>query len=422
MIHLAVSWCEGPIVALDLETTNVNPHVDRIVTASVITISPRPGESPEVSTRTWLADPGVEIPADATALHGVSTEEARRDGCPSGKVVEEVADYLGKVWTASTPLCAFHAAFDLTLLDAELRRHHDRRLPLSGPVVDPLILDRKFAPARSNRRKLSDVCERYDVRLDKAHDGVQDALAAARLAWRMARRQPNEIGLVPLDELHSLQAGWFRAQELDFAGTVEWRARKLESKSGDLAEVAQLRTHAANVRAGATAWPLRPEPAAGPPLTQRRRPPRPGGARSSHATWTPDEETKLREEWLSAGPASDPAELRTDLAEQYGRSPNAIRSRLLKLRCDPESPAKRATSSAPPSSNAATMLSSGAKSIPCRPASRPVIPSASRLGETDDTRQSWRGGLTHPPPANRQLPQLRRSRHRPLSCTSGDRW
>jgi DNA polymerase III epsilon subunit-like protein len=132
MSRLGASWCDGPIVALDLETTDVDPHRDRIVTASVVTISPRPGERPEVSCRTWLADPGVEIPADATAIHGVSTEQACRDGRPPAEVVMEVAEHLGEHWTPSVPLCVFNAAFDLTMLDAELRRYHGRSLPLSA--------------------------------------------------------------------------------------------------------------------------------------------------------------------------------------------------------------------------------------------------------------------------------------------------
>jgi DNA polymerase-3 subunit epsilon len=36
----AGSWAEGPLVALDLETTDTDPHRDRIVTVAVITIKP----------------------------------------------------------------------------------------------------------------------------------------------------------------------------------------------------------------------------------------------------------------------------------------------------------------------------------------------------------------------------------------------
>jgi len=79
----AGSWAEGPLVALDLETTDTDPHRDRIVTVAVITIKPgQPGERPEVSTRIWLADPGVAIPPAATAIHGISTEQAAATAAP----------------------------------------------------------------------------------------------------------------------------------------------------------------------------------------------------------------------------------------------------------------------------------------------------------------------------------------------------
>ncbi|MDQ3091103.1 MAG: exonuclease domain-containing protein [Actinomycetota bacterium] len=177
------SWAEGPLVALDVETTDTDPHRDRIVTVAVITIKPgRPGERPGVSTRTWLADPGVDIPPAATAIHGINTEQARRDGRPAAEVLAEVTALLAQVWTAVTPLCAFNAAFDLTMLDAELQRHHGRSLLLSGPVIDPLCIDHHLDPDRVGPRNLAAVCDHYQVGLDGAHTSAGDALAAARLA------------------------------------------------------------------------------------------------------------------------------------------------------------------------------------------------------------------------------------------------
>lgn len=72
MNDFAASWADGPLLAFDLETTGTDTNADRIVTATVISIAP--GKSPDI--RTWLADPGVEIPAEATEVHGVSTDYA----------------------------------------------------------------------------------------------------------------------------------------------------------------------------------------------------------------------------------------------------------------------------------------------------------------------------------------------------------
>lgn len=333
------SWAEGPLVALDVETTGTDPHRDRIVTVAVITINPgQPGKRPEVSTRTWLADPGVDIPADATAIHGISTEQARRDGRPAAEMIAEVTAWLAQVWTATTPLCAFNAAFDLTMLDAELQRHYGRSLPLGGPVIDPLCIDHHLDPDRAGTRKLAAVCAHYKVRLDGAHTSEGDALAAARLAWRLARTQPDRIGLLAPHILHSHQARWYRDRELAFADKLDRKIRYLRAQGGGTDQVDQLLARAAKVRALARSWPLRPRTTAGSLPVRRRLPPRLGGSANSHASWGPDQDAALRDEWLAADPTAVAATLRNDIATRLGRSPGAIRSRLLRLRCHPELP------------------------------------------------------------------------------------
>ncbi|GAA2669060.1 MULTISPECIES: exonuclease domain-containing protein [Actinosynnema] len=251
------SWADGPLLALDLETTDVEPRRDRIVTASVVVITPgAEGARPDVEVRTWLADPGVPIPASATAIHGISTEQARAEGRPVGEVVAEVEALLGELWTPSTPLCAFNAPFDLTMLDAELLRHHGRSLRVSGPVVDPLCVDRALDRQRVGKRTLGAVCEHHGVRLEGAHTSAGDALAAARLAWKLARVHPVEMGGIPLAELHERQVGWFREQELVYAAGVD---RRIELAVAEGRDSSWLRRRAAAVRRNAESWPVLPE-------------------------------------------------------------------------------------------------------------------------------------------------------------------
>ncbi|TKG59278.1 exonuclease domain-containing protein [Prauserella endophytica] len=334
-----MSWADGPMVALDLETTDIDPRRDRLVTAAVVVIRPsRPGERPEVTPHTWLADPGVDIPAEATAINGITTEQAQREGRSAAEVIAEVAALLTEVWTATTPLCVFNAAFDLTMLDAELERHHGRSLMLSGPVIDPLCIDRHLDPERPGPRNLGAACAHYQVRLEGAHTSVGDALAAARLAWRLAKTHPNGIGTVAPHILHSHQARWFREHEFAYADKLDYRVRRMASEGGDAADIDRLKARAADARAAARSWPLLPAATDASRPTRRRLPPRPGGPANSHASWTPDQEATLRNEWLAADPAAVAETLRKDIAERHGRSPGAIRSRLLRLMCDPELP------------------------------------------------------------------------------------
>ncbi len=201
-------WSEGPWIALDTETTGVDVTSDRIVTATALVFTP----GQDLRVHNWLADPGVEIPDGAAAVHGISTEHARTNGRPIADVVAEIRDVLAATWTVDVPLLGYNVSFDLSILDAELRRHHDQPLVLAGPVVDPLVLDRRVDRYRRGSRKLVDVCRHYGVVLteEDAHTAQGDALAAARVAWKIARAYPNEVGTVALQELHEQQAGWHR--------------------------------------------------------------------------------------------------------------------------------------------------------------------------------------------------------------------
>ena len=71
-----MNWYEGRLAAYDIETTGTDTENDRIVTAAVSVVG---GREPTES-RTWLVDPGIEIPGEATAVHGITTEKAQSEG------------------------------------------------------------------------------------------------------------------------------------------------------------------------------------------------------------------------------------------------------------------------------------------------------------------------------------------------------
>ena len=66
----------------------------------------------------WLADPGVEIPEQASAVHGITTERARTEGRPAADVVAEIIAAIRAVFARGVPLVVYNAPYDLTLLDA----------------------------------------------------------------------------------------------------------------------------------------------------------------------------------------------------------------------------------------------------------------------------------------------------------------
>jgi DNA polymerase-3 subunit epsilon len=247
--HTSTPWHEGPWVSFDTETTGVEVATDRIVTATVVVYIP--GSEP-VATE-WLADPGVEIPAEAAAVHGITTEIAREHGRPAAEVIAELAEMLATVWTATVPLIAYNGAFDLDITDNEMRRHLRRRLVVHGPMIDPRILDKQHDRYRRGSRKLVDVCAHYRVSIGNAHDATEDALAAARVAWRIAQAS-KAIGSMTLPELHAAQVRWFAEQQRSFA---DYLRKKVAPGIEDEAERQEVLDRADTIDAHADGWPLR---------------------------------------------------------------------------------------------------------------------------------------------------------------------
>lgn len=200
-------WWRGPMAALDFETTAPDPAVARAVSATVIIDR---GMVPECQS--WLVAVDEEIPAEATAVHGITTEYARQYGEPAGKVVSEITGLLVALWDDLIPLVIFNAPYDLTVLDCERRRcGMAPLLRLRGeatPILDPLIMDRTLDKYRKGSRKLDAVSRHYGVDLIAAHSSDADALAALQVARRMGLYYL-ELQLVGLVELFYQQQRWY---------------------------------------------------------------------------------------------------------------------------------------------------------------------------------------------------------------------
>nr|WTA00683.1 3'-5' exonuclease [Streptomyces sp. NBC_00857] len=206
-----MTWHGEPLAGFDLETTGTEPLEARIVTAAVVEV--RGGEV--IRQRTWLADPGIRIPAQASAVHGISSERAASEGRPARDVVAEIAQVLAGYWARGVPVVVYNAPFDLTLLSAELRRHGLPPLETIGPVIDPYTIDRAVDRYRRGKRTLEAVCAEYGVVLDAAHDAGADALAAVRVGAAIAERHASVAALAPA-ELHERQVDWYADWAADF--------------------------------------------------------------------------------------------------------------------------------------------------------------------------------------------------------------
>lgn len=204
-------WWRGRMLGLDFESTAPDPLVARPVQCALVLV----GGGLEPVKHTWLIDAGVDIPAEASAIHGITTADVKVHGHPVEHVFAEVVELLREHWTEHVPAVLMNAPYDLTLLAAELRRHGGRRFELPGPVVDVKVLDKQADTFegyhRRGSRKLDALCSHYGAQLEKAHDATSDAIAACRVAYRIGQRYP-AIGNQSLGNLMALQREWHREQ------------------------------------------------------------------------------------------------------------------------------------------------------------------------------------------------------------------
>lgn len=186
-------WFAGPMTAFDLESTGVDTEEAHVVTAAVIDL----GFKRPTVAHTWMAAVDVDIPAEAAAIHGISTEEARKNGRPPLEVLDEVAAMLAHSLEYVVPVVGHNVVYDMTLLDRELRRKGlptlVERCNRQGPVICTRVLDQHVLPFRrrpskdQGARTLQTTAGVYGLTWDEqaAHGCEYDALQAARIAYKI---------------------------------------------------------------------------------------------------------------------------------------------------------------------------------------------------------------------------------------------
>ena len=205
------------MLGFDLETTAADPTEARIVTAAVVIVN-----DGAARTDTWLVDPGVDIPDEAAAVHGITTERAQAEGADPAEMLGELSNKL-QAWidAESGPLVAFNASYDFTVLSRELDRYGiTQGLWAWRPIVDPFVIDRHHDKYRKGKRTLGAMVEHYWVALDNAHEASADALGALRLAWRLPQVFP-QLADMALDDLHDAQIGWHKERQDSFRAYLE---------------------------------------------------------------------------------------------------------------------------------------------------------------------------------------------------------
>jgi DNA polymerase III subunit epsilon len=155
-------------IVLDTETTGLDPvRGDRLVEIGCIEIFNR---MPTGQTYHVYINPERDMPAEAFAVHGLSTEFLASKPLFT-EVVEQFLAFI-----ADAPLVIHNASFDISFINAELERIK-RPVIVKDRLVDTLLLARRKHPGVSNR--LDDLCSRYSI--DNSRRTKHGALLDAEL-------------------------------------------------------------------------------------------------------------------------------------------------------------------------------------------------------------------------------------------------
>lgn len=199
------------MIGIDTETTGTNPATSRIVELALEIMTP---DKPTKEWRT-LVNPGMPIPANATAVHHI-TDEMVKDAPSFG----QLADNLLKGF-AGADFCGYNVRFDLRMLGAEFKRNKR-----SWDYEDARVIDGFRLWQIAEGRSLEDAVKRWAGDTDEAADGqAHAALWDVKMSTRVIASQLKTSGRLPRDvqQLHELcSPGWFDAE-----GKLQWREGEL---------------------------------------------------------------------------------------------------------------------------------------------------------------------------------------------------
>jgi len=174
-------------IVLDTETTGLDPFQGhRLVEIGCVELFNR---IPTGQTFHRYVNPERDIPAEAFAVHGLSTEFLK--GKPSfGEIAEDLLQFM-----ADGPLIIHNAAFDLAFLNAELERC-GRPLIGRDRLVDTLLLARRKHPGGPN--SLDHLCARYSIdnSCRTKHGALLDAEILAEVYVELIGARQAQLGLI----------------------------------------------------------------------------------------------------------------------------------------------------------------------------------------------------------------------------------
>lgn len=171
-------------VIFDLETTGLDFHRDRVVSAAAYRVVD--GRIALGDVFSSLVSPGRDIPSAAVKIHGIIPSMV--DDAPSfAEVFKKFIAYLG-----TDILVGYHVGFDLHFLNVYMRNAHG--FPVQNLVLDAQYMCRgvcfpqhlrAYAGRLRGSQDLDAVAKYFGIEIPERHTATGDALATAMIFQRI---------------------------------------------------------------------------------------------------------------------------------------------------------------------------------------------------------------------------------------------
>ena len=178
------------LIAFDLETTGLHALTHRIIEIAAVRFR---GDGTVLEQFEQLIDPGCEIPAEATTVHGLRNCDV--DGKPT--IAETLPRFLQFLGDAPSIMMAHNASFDMGFLTMAWGRL-GQPTP-SHTVVDTIPLARERLPLRNY--KLETIGRHLGLIDDERHRALDDSMLLKNVFVNLVEREPAITTLAALFDI-----------------------------------------------------------------------------------------------------------------------------------------------------------------------------------------------------------------------------
>ena len=180
------------VLGFDLETTGFNPRSDRVVQYALVGSD---ADGSHINLQS-LVNPGVSIPEVSIRVHGITNDDVRGSGEFGDHIAEMASLMEGSIVVGHNII-----DFDWRFVEMECMRI-GVEVPCPHAIIDTLVIARRFMIPGSH--KLGRLCDRFDIRLERAHRADVDAGATLLLLWKIMQAYPRKFRGTVVEFIDSL--------------------------------------------------------------------------------------------------------------------------------------------------------------------------------------------------------------------------